>query len=110
MRPARSSHVARVVVGVGVIAAAVAVSFACEGPASRPPEGPGTAWPCGYQGVECPDHMCCPRFHVCGHATAYGYFNRCEPGYCCADMVGAGSDAAPPHKVKARRSDEPPTD
>lgn len=60
--------------------AVAGVTLACA--TITPPEGPGTQFPCGRWGVECPNGRCCEYKHVCGD-TAYGYFNRCTPGYCC---------------------------
>lgn len=79
---------------VATIAVGLAILLAC-GPASQPPEGPNTAYPCGRWGVECSNGACCPWAHVCGGPDRAG-FTRCEPGYCCADgdpFYGASHDA-----------------
>lgn len=47
----------------------------------RPPEGPGTSYPCGIGGVECSNGACCPGAHVCG--VEGDPWRRCEPGFCC---------------------------
>lgn len=76
--------------------ALIAIVLAC-GPASRPPEGPGTDWPCGRWEVQCPNGSCCPWAHICGGPDGAG-FQRCEPGHCCFDgdpMYGAGGSKDP---------------
>lgn len=73
------------------------VAAAC-GPASVPPSGPGTQYPCGLQWFECPVQQrgeplaCCPLNHICGGPDPAG-FSRCEPGFCCFDGDGASVDA-----------------
>lgn len=87
-----------------ISALAGATFFAC-GPASKPPEGKGTAYPCGVWGVECRDGACCPWAHICGGPDGAG-FTRCEPGYCCADgdpLYGAVADGGSSRKVRARK-------
>lgn len=42
-----------------------------------PPTGPGTEWPCGVWGVQCPNGACCPYAHECGGN------GRCPEGACC---------------------------
>ena len=84
---------------LGTALVAVIIAIAC-GPASRPPEGPGTEWPCGHWGVQCLNGACCPWAHICGGPNAAG-FQRCEPGYCCFDgdpMYGADRDGGPSGK------------
>ena len=74
---------------------ALLAGLAC-GPASVPPSGPGTQWPCGLQWYECPVAKregrlaCCPIGDVCGGPDLAG-FQRCEPGYCCYDGSGPTS-------------------
>ena len=63
--------------------AALGLVLACGGPASQPPTGPNTSFPCGHWGVSCGNGACCPWAHVCGVAT--DPWRRCEVGYCCAD-------------------------
>jgi len=54
----------------------------CRSDLLHPKEGPGTAYPCGVWGVECPDHSCCPYKHECG-GNWRGLFSTCPAGYCC---------------------------
>lgn len=49
----------------------------------RPPEGPGTDYPCGISNVSCGNHMCCDApTTVCG-----GPFTGCAAGMCCVDST-----------------------
>ena len=62
-----------------------AMFVACYGTdVVKPPEGPGTAYPCGLRGVSCGGKplMCCPQNHICGFN---GPGSRCTAGYCCYD-------------------------
>lgn len=80
-------------------AVAALLMHACYGSdVVKPPEGPGTEYPCGVWGVACTTTkpiQCCPPKHICGYA---GGFSRCEPGYCCYDgddwPANASADAA----------------
>ena len=56
----------------------VVVAFACS--ATKPPEGPGTEYPCGIHGISCPGHMCCWEGDVCGFE---GEGSRCPADMCC---------------------------
>lgn len=92
-----------------VVVAIVVAVFAC-GPASVPPSGPGTQYPCGLQWFECPVQKrgeplaCCPLNHICGGPDPAG-FQRCEPGFCCFDGESFGSiaDASSPPVVPMKR-------
>lgn len=58
---------------------------ACMAPlVLQPAEGPGTPYPCGYTGVSCAGHMCCPQSHVCGGTP----FSGCPAGQCCFEGDG----------------------
>lgn len=92
-------------------ALALVATFACYGTdVVKPPEGPGTSYPCGVRGVECGGKplMCCPEKHICGFD---GAFSRCAAGYCCYDgddwPAAAGPDAgprfSPPRQTPAAR-------
>jgi hypothetical protein len=66
--------------------AAFIAAIACVGPATNPPTGPGTDYPCGLQGHSCGNHMCCWLDEDCGGQnpsadgkTAYG----CPAKMCC---------------------------
>jgi hypothetical protein len=49
--------------GLGLLAIVV---VACSTPAFLvPPTGPGTDWPCGYDGQACGDGTCCPAHTFC---------------------------------------------
>jgi hypothetical protein len=68
------------IAGRFVVASVVAV--ACTTPAILTPDktGPNTAWPCGYQGQSCGNHMCClDTVEDCGGITP-----GCPAGMCCA--------------------------
>lgn len=92
-----------------VIVAIVVAVFAC-GPASVPPSGPETAYPCGLQWFECPVQprngplACCPLNSICGGPDPAG-FQRCEPGFCCfdGDSFGSSADAGTRHVVPMKR-------
>lgn len=75
--------------------AALALGSRCE--PIHPPEGPGTSYPCGVWGVECPiDGTCCPYKHQCGGHR--GYFTTCPAGFCCYegdDWPRVVSDSGP---------------
>ncbi len=80
---------------LGLIAFVTLAIDACRSDLLHPKEGTNSEYPCGIRGVVCPNDKCCPENHVCGD-TAYGYFNRCTPGFCCYegdDWPGAGPDA-----------------
>jgi hypothetical protein len=87
----------------------VLVSYSCHGSdVVKPPEGPGTSYPCGVWGVSCGNGSCCPWAHICG--LEGDAWRRCSVGYCCADgdpFYGAGADAGavgPPRSVLKQRS------
>lgn len=81
------------------------VLVACNSPVIKPPEGPGTEYPCGVHGKSCGDHMCCGEYDVCGST---GAFSRCPEGYCCYDGppnwpgVGAAYPDAGAKKMRAQ--------
>lgn len=85
-------HLVTFVMGLFV---AVSIGSNCE--TTKPPEGPGTAYPCGIWGVECPDGVaCCPYNHECGGFKGE-YFETCPKDYCCAvndnwPRIGAAGD------------------
>jgi hypothetical protein len=101
----------RLLVAIALVAAVVVTS--CRGSdIINPPTGPGTVYPCGVWGIECPDHSCCPQGHICGGYR--GNFTTCPEGYCCyrgdpwpgasASTCDAGATDAgePMHMIKAR--------
>jgi hypothetical protein len=47
------------------IVALLAVAFSGCGAFLTPPTGPGTDWPCGYDGQACGDSTCCPAHKFC---------------------------------------------
>lgn len=62
----------------------------------QPAQGPGTDYPCGYTGVVCGGHECCPQYHVCGGTT----WSSCPAGQCCFTGEGlrgadGGADTTP---------------
>jgi len=61
-----------------ILFAALLLLVACP---PAPPTGPGTAYPCGVNGVSCGNHMCCDEGDACGGTPG------CPEGYCC--FVGA---------------------
>lgn len=66
-----------------------------------PPTGPGTEYPCGINGHECPDSMCCDNNSTCCDGTS------CTKGYCeyVGDaLFGARRDAGVPQLVPATRA------
>ncbi len=70
---------------------------ACNSATLHPEEGKGTAYPCGYWGVECSNKACCPYKHECG--VEGDPWRRCEPGYCCYhgdDRYGSSRDGSAP--------------
>ena len=68
---------------VGFATFAFALIVSCYGTdVIKPPEGPGTSYPCGIRGVVCARRMCCPENHICGFD---GPGSRCSPGACCYD-------------------------
>ena len=79
---------------VRLIAVALALTLACAGAATNPPQGPGTAFPCGYMGVSCGNHMCCDENEDCGG----GPFNGCPAGYCCYNGDDRYVSLRPPRK------------
>lgn len=89
-----------------VIACAALVALvACSTPAVLTPKtGPGTSYPCGVGGVECPGHMCCGEGETCGGAfPAVG----CPAGQCCFVGYDVGSArGAASHAHPARFPDE----
>lgn len=63
-----------------------AVVAACAAPSILTPRtGPGTSYPCGLNGHECPDGQCCGNAQVCCDGTT------CTAGYC--EFVGGGMRA-----------------
>ena len=44
----------------------------------QPPTGPGTDWPCGTNGKQCTNGLCCPSDSDCG-----GEVLSCPKGSCC---------------------------
>jgi hypothetical protein len=80
---------------------ALILSAGCQTPGVLTPgTGPGTAYPCGIDGVVCSDSpdggplaptgMCCTEGQVCG-----GAFPNvgCPSGMCCAEGLSFGGDA-----------------
>ncbi len=71
----------------------LAVSFvaflvaACKMSVLNPPVGPGTDYPCGIHGIQCPDQKCCWENDVCGGQP----FSGCPADYCC--YVGPDDDS-----------------
>lgn len=63
-------------------ASLLALALACEGPATKPAEGPGTEYPCGIRGVSCGNHMCCWEGDECNVPS-------CPKDMCC--WVGPGA-------------------
>lgn len=57
---------------------ALALGAQCNNKWVTPPVGPGTDYPCGLQGLQCPDGACCGLNDTCGAAHS-----RCPAGYCC---------------------------
>jgi hypothetical protein len=74
--------------------AVLAFAVACS--ATKPPEGPGTEYPCGIRGISCGNHMCCWEGDVCGSEKPG---STCPDGMCC--WVGS-SDVFGAKKVKDR--------
>lgn len=65
--------------GMRLVTAAIfglLVVLACEGPATKPPEGPGTEYPCGIRGISCHNGNCCWIGEECNVPT-------CPEGMCC---------------------------
>jgi len=56
---------------------ALLVIAAC-GPATLPPKGPNTAWPCGYHGHSCGNGFCCGDYEDCGMIVS-----SCPAHFCC---------------------------
>ncbi len=76
-------------------AASLVSLLACE--ITKPPEGPGTEYPCGIHGLSWGNHMCCWEGDECNVPT-------CPAGMCC--WVGKdGMVGAPRERVRPQRAE-----
>lgn len=90
-------------------AVAALVGLGACGPTIRPPQGPGTEWPCGYHGKSCDPvapGMCCMNDEICGYD---GPWSRCPAGYCCYDPGEWPAGKAPRagEKSQSRKQQKP---
>lgn len=80
---------------LSLLVAGALVIISCQQEILSPPQGPGTSYPCGYNGLDCGDGTCCSEGDVCGGSAWSG----CPKDMCCfagpADAVGA-------HRPRAR--------
>lgn len=57
---------------------ALSCAVACDADFAVPRQGPGTAYPCGVNGVTCTDGKCCGQDESCG-----GDDPTCPSNSCC---------------------------
>ena len=86
-----------------ILALAILVAACGQQSVLHPPQGPGTDFPCGYQGISCDVHSgdgCCDGGEYCGHDLQQDPTGTCPKGECCAgdpDGTPISIDAARKH-------------